>query len=158
MIKVTTISRRSSKFDVDDVAPLGLAFHVAGDPLVSKLSELLEFVHNVPLSAGGLESRESVEIEDLVDLTRNQELICEAVEAFLSHKLPVLSHYQGQLELFHRQSLTQDTGVECDEGFDSVTRAGFKEFQESQQGLVDKARKATIVHLEIFEEVPRYLT
>ena len=106
MIKVSTISRRSSKFDGYNVAPLGLPFHVTCDPLVSKLSELLEFVHNVPLSTGGLESRESVEIEDLADLTRNQELICEAVEAFLSHKLPVLSHYQGQFELLHRQSLT----------------------------------------------------
>jgi hypothetical protein len=102
VLKVTTISRRSSKFDVDDVSPLGLPFHVPGDPLVSKLSELLEFVHYVPLSASGLESRESVKIEDFVELTCYQELIGEAVEAFLSHKLPVLSHYQGQLELLHR--------------------------------------------------------
>jgi hypothetical protein len=62
VIKVTAISIRSSKFDVDDVSPLGLPFHVTGDPLVSKLSELLEFVHYVPLSAGGLKSREGVEI------------------------------------------------------------------------------------------------
>ena len=105
MIKVTTISRRSSEIDVDDVAFLSLPFHITGDPFVSKLCELFEFVHYVPLSAGGLESRESVKIEDLVKLTRNQELIGEAVEAFLSHELPFLSHYHGQLELLHRQSL-----------------------------------------------------
>jgi hypothetical protein len=106
VIKVTTISRRSSKFDVDDVSPLSLPFHVPGDPLVSKLSELLEFVHYVSLSASGLESREGIEIKDLAELTCHQELVGEAIETFLSHKLPVLSHYQGQLELLHRQSLT----------------------------------------------------
>lgn len=77
----------------------------------------------------------------------------ESVKLGLAHKVPLLKHYKSQLELLLSKGFTKISKHELHERSDSVAVWLLEELKDGSKHSIDIIIVASVVHLELLEEV-----